>query len=88
MHALSTIDMEYDDGSYFLLSANSLTRMSQDGQIEWSQDIQTNFYTKYVSGIYPQEDKSVFIFCASIDNKLNTNIGCIKFNASGNIFNK
>jgi hypothetical protein len=80
-----TTDLESIDGSVFLLSPNSFSKMNQDGQLEWTRNIESLFSSKFVSGIYPQEDKSLLIFCASTNSKLDTDIGCIKFNALGEI---
>ncbi len=81
-------DVEYNDGSIFLLSSVSFSKLNMNGKIEWTNNIQSTFKTRTISGIYLQEDKSVLIFCSSLNSKSDLDIGCIKFNDLGEVLTK
>jgi hypothetical protein len=81
----SSCEGEYFEGSIFLLSPVSFSKINLNGQLEWTYDINLTFKTESISGIYPQEDNSVLIFCTYLNNKSDLDIGCIKFNAFGKV---
>lgn len=84
----SSNDFEFIDGSLFLLSSNSFTKLNINGQQQWTYSILSSFSLGGVSGIYPQKDKSVLVFCSSLNNKFDFDIGCLKFSEFGELLSK